>query len=116
MNLLDKTCKRGPKQKRDHHHQILHIQNNLGIKFQRKLKILDEINQKGDHKHKKNHHQILHIRNSPGAKFQLHKTILLFWTKFTTKKDTSSQKQKKMNINIESFIFKLVYVPIFGLN
>ena len=33
--------KKGPKQKSDHHHRILHIQNCLAIKFQLKLNILN---------------------------------------------------------------------------
>ena len=37
MDFLEKTWKKGLKQKKEHH-QILHIQNSLGTKFQLKLK------------------------------------------------------------------------------
>ena len=41
MYFLDKTCEKGLKQEREHHHRILHIRNSLGTQFQLKLKILN---------------------------------------------------------------------------
>ena len=48
MDFWTKLLKKGPKQESDHHHQILHIQNGLGIKLQQKLKteFLDKLTQK----------------------------------------------------------------------
>ena len=42
-----------------------------------------------------NPHQIPHIQISLGSKFQLQQTILIFWNKFTQKKNPSGQKKKK---------------------
>ena len=55
------------------------------------------------------HHWILHVRSSLGTKFQLKLTILIFWTKFAQKRCFRS-KTEKVNIAIEFYIFKLVYV------
>ena len=65
---------------------------------------------------KEDHHWILHIRISLGAKLQLQPTILMFWTKFTTKKGYLGSKTEKMNIIIQFFVFELVWVRILGLN
>ena len=65
---------------------------------------------------KKNYHRILYIQVNLDSKYQLQHSILIFGANFQKKKYTSGQKQKKMNITIESFIFELVYVPIFSLN
>ena len=110
LDFLDKTCKKGPKQKIDHHNPILHIQNSFGIKFHHKLEILNfwtKLTQKGyfqskNEKKKENHYQILHIRISLGAKFQLQQKGYFL--------------SDQVNITIESFIFKLVIVPILGMN
>ena len=48
---------------------------------------------------------ILHIQTNLDSKFQLQQTILIFGVNFQ-KKYTSGQKQKKMNITIEFFIFE----------
>ena len=48
MDFLDKACKNRFKTEKNHH-QILHIRNSLGTKFQLKLTILiffDQINPK----------------------------------------------------------------------
>ena len=37
MDNLDKTCKKGLKQEKEHHHRILDIRSSLGTKFQLKL-------------------------------------------------------------------------------
>ena len=66
-------------------------------------------------KTKKNYHQILYIQINLDSKYQLQHSILMFGANFQ-KKYTSGQKQKKMNITIEFFIFELFYVPIFSLN
>ena len=55
-----------------------------------------------------NHHSILHIRIRLGSTFELQQTILISLNKFAPKKNPSGQKQQKMNITIESFIFELV--------
>ena len=117
MDVLDKTCKNGPKQNSDHRHRNLHIRNSLCIKFQRKLKILNlwtKLTQKRCFRPKKEKRKItIHIQISLCAEFKLEQTILILWAKFTQKGYFGS-KTEKMNTTIESFIFKLVYVPIFG--
>ena len=66
-------------------------------------------------KKNENYHQILHIQINVDSKFHLQQIVLIFGTNFR-KKYTSGQKHKKMNITIEFFIFKFVYVPIISLN
>ena len=56
----------------------------------------------------------LHIRISLANKFQLKLSILIFWTQFASK-GNSSWKQE-VNITIEFCIFELVYVPNFNIN
>ena len=53
------------------------------------------------------YYRILHIQIKLDPKFQLQQTILIFGTNFQ-KKYTSTQKQEKMNMAIEFFIFELV--------
>ena len=78
--------KKGPEQKSDHHHPVLHIPNSLCIKFQPKLNIfefLDQINptkvfpilkgKKGESPSNYN------IRIRLGSKFQLEQTIVDFF-------------------------------------
>ena len=50
---------------------------------------------------KENHHRILHIWISLGSKVQPQQTILIFRNKFAPKKNTSSQKQKKLTSSYE---------------
>ena len=78
--------KKGPKGPSVYHHQILYIQNSLGIKFQLKLAILNfwtKLTHKGYFRSKKrkkneNHHRILSIQIILDFKFQLQQTILIF--------------------------------------
>ena len=50
-----------------------------------------------------------------GSKFWLEQAILIFGKNFQ-EKDTSSRKLDKMDITIEFFIFKLVFVSNFILS
>ena len=77
------------------------------------MELLDQINTKRVFPNeKRNYHRILNIQINIDSKFQLQQAILIFGTNFQKKKYTSGQKQKKMNITIEFFIFKLVYLII----
>ena len=40
-DFLNKTCRKGLKQKNEHRHRILHIRNSPGTKFQLEIKILN---------------------------------------------------------------------------
>ena len=76
-----KVPKKGLNRKSERHHQILHIQNTLGTKFQLKLTFLDfliKLIQKriSDLKKNENHSQILHIRISLGFKFESQNSFL----------------------------------------
>ena len=84
----------------------------VGTKFRLKMTLLNfwiKLTQKGYFRTKKNenYHRILHIQINLDSKFQLQQTILIFGTNFQ-KKYTSTQKQEKMNMAIEFFIFELV--------
>ena len=81
------------------HHQILHIQNSLGIKFQLKLTILNlltKLTQQEYIQSKKekieNHHWVLHIWIS--SKFQFQQTTLTFEIIFPNK---HASKQNRKN-------------------
>ena len=86
MEILHKTCRKGLKQKSEHLHRTLHIQNSLVPKFQLQLTILNfwtKLTKKGyfrskREKNNENHHQIPHIQISLGFKFQLQQPILIF--------------------------------------
>ena len=84
MDFLDKTWKKGLKQKKEHH-QILHIQNSLGTKFQLKLKyqnfwtkLTENSYFQSKKEQNKNYHRILHIQVNLGSKFYLQQTIQIF--------------------------------------
>ena len=49
-----------------------------------------------------------------GTKLQLKLTVLVFWTKFISKKGSS--KTEEVNITIEFYILALIYLPNFDLN
>ena len=49
------------------------------------------------------------------TKFQLELTILILWIKFAQKRYFQS-KTEKMSINIEFYIFELMYTPNSSLN
>ena len=94
-----KVPKKGLNRKSERHHQILHIQNTLGTKFQLKLTFLNfliKLIQKGisDLKNE-NHHQILHIQLSLGFKFESQHTVLIFGKTIFSNKDSSKRKQKE---------------------
>ena len=117
QNLLLKGIS-SQKQKREHHHWILHIRISLGTEFQLKtvnlenyFNILKQICpkkalpikiEKTEHRH-----WIPHIRVSLGIGFQLKLTILTFWTKFTQRGRCRSQ-MNKVNAAIKFWIFELV--------
>ena len=91
---------------------ILHIRISLSTKFQLNLIIFIFLicpkrlfpikHGKGEHLHR-----ILHIQISLSTKFKFKLTILIFWTKFA-KKGYFQSKMEKVNIAIESCMFKLV--------
>ena len=87
------------------------IEISLGNKFCLKLTIFNfwiKLTQKRYFRTTKNenYHRILHIHINLDSKFQ--RQQFEFWNKFPKKKYTSGRNQKKMNITIEFFIFKLV--------
>ena len=111
MNFLEKTCKKGLKQKSEHYHQVFSILNSLNTKFQPKMTSLNfwtKLTQKGYFQSKKenneNHHQILHIRIS--LILYLNFNNFYFWNKFPKKGYFRSKTEK--DITIELFIFELV--------
>ena len=109
-DIWTKLAKKVENRKSEHHYEILHIQISLGIKFRLKLTLLNfwiESTQKGYFRTKKNenYHRILHFQVNLDSKFQLQPTILSLATNFQNKVYTSGQKQKKMNITIEFFVF-----------
>ena len=61
------------------------------------------------------HHWILYIWISLDMKFQLKLTILIFWTKFTQKVYFQSKKEK-VNITIDFYTFKWLWVLNFSLD
>ena len=95
----------------------MHIQISLCTKSRLKLTLLNfwiKLTQKGFFRTKKIHEnylRILHIQINLDFKFQLQQAILIFG-QISKKKYTfgRKQKKKKMNIAIEFFIFKLIYL------
>ena len=72
MEFLDKTCKiRSKTEKSEHDHQILDIQNILGVKFQLRVIILNFWTKLKETKKEKieNYHRTSHIRIILGSKF-----------------------------------------------
>ena len=72
MEFLDKTCKiRSKTEKSEHDHQILDIQNILGVKFQLRVIILNFWTKLKEKKKEKNenYHRTSHIRIILGSKF-----------------------------------------------
>ena len=111
----------GMKQKREHHHSILHIQINLGTKFQLKLTILicwtKFAKKRVSCLKQKKWTPPLNpaFSNSLSTKFELKLSILIFWIKFVQKGYFQSTTNK-MDTTIEFYIFELVQVPNFSLN
>ena len=101
--------------KRQHHHQILHVQIQPGIKFSFKKEIefvfLDQIFTKRVFtvysRKSKHHHQIQYILYSSSTKFQLKKTILIFKINFA-QKGYFWFKARKVNITTKFSSFELV--------
>ena len=94
----------------------MHIQISLCTKFRLKLTLLNfwiKLTQKGYFRTKKIHEnylRILHIEINLDFKFQLQQAILIFGTNFQERVYFRSKTNKKMNIAIEFFIFKLIYL------
>ena len=94
MDFLDKTCKKGLKQKSEHHHCTLHIPNGLTIlNFWTKLTQKEYFRSKKEKKKMKITIEFYIFQFVQVPNFSFRKQFRFFETSFP-KKDTSGGKQK----------------------